>query len=159
MDCSVRLARALLGLAVAAWAGQPQAPPPVITATTRLVQVSVIAKEKGAVLRVIPVTDRGEIMLEPYQSLLGARTKIVALTHASNSLGTILPVAEMTALAKRYDLRDAVFLAGSPTEPLSVVRLDLAQPVHHGAGAGAGAATGACSAGACWAASITAAPG
>ena len=47
MDCSVRLARALLGLAVAAWAGQPQAPPPVITATTRLVQVSVIAKEKG----------------------------------------------------------------------------------------------------------------
>ena len=64
-----------------------------------------VAKEKGAVLRVIPVTDRGEIMLEEYQRLLGARTKVVALTHASNSLGTILPVAEMTQMAKRYGAR------------------------------------------------------
>ena len=57
MDCSVRLARALLGLAVAAWAGQPQAPPPVITATTRLVQVSVIAKEQGGEPRRCPPHD------------------------------------------------------------------------------------------------------
>jgi cysteine desulfurase / selenocysteine lyase len=64
-----------------------------------------VAREKGAVLRVIPVTDRGEIMLEEYQRLLGARTKVVALTHASNSLGTILPVAEMTQMAKRYGAR------------------------------------------------------
>lgn len=64
-----------------------------------------VAKEKGAVLRVIPVTDRGEIMLEEYQRLLGVRTKVVALTHASNSLGTILPVAEMTQLAHRYGAR------------------------------------------------------
>ncbi len=41
-------------------------------------------------------------MLEEYQKILGPRTKVVALTQASNSLGTILPVAEMTALAKRY---------------------------------------------------------
>jgi len=64
-----------------------------------------IAKEKGAVLRVIPVTDRGEIMMEEYQRLLNSRTKVVALTHASNSLGTILPVAEMTQMAKRYGAR------------------------------------------------------
>ncbi|MFO1065198.1 MAG: cysteine desulfurase [Pirellulales bacterium] len=64
-----------------------------------------IAKEKGAVLRVIPVNDRGEVMLEEYQKLLGPRTKVVALTQASNSLGTVLPVAEMTAMAKRYNAR------------------------------------------------------
>ena len=64
-----------------------------------------IAKEKGAVLRVIPVNDRGEIMLEEYQKILGPRTKVVALTQASNSLGTILPVAEMTQMAKRYGAR------------------------------------------------------
>ena len=67
-----------------------------------------VAKEKGAVLRVIPVNDRGEIMLEEYQKLLGPRTKLVALTHASNSLGTILPVAEMTQMAKRYGARVSI---------------------------------------------------
>ena len=70
-----------------------------------IVPWQLLAQEKGAVLRVIPVTDRGEIMLEEYQRLLGARTRIVALTHASNSLGTILPVAEMTQMAKRYGAR------------------------------------------------------
>jgi cysteine desulfurase/selenocysteine lyase len=64
-----------------------------------------IAKEKGAALRVIPVNDRGEIMLEEYQKLLGPRTKVVALTQASNSLGTILPIHEMTQMAKRYGAR------------------------------------------------------
>ena len=70
-----------------------------------IVPWQMIAKEKGAVIRVIPVTDRGEIMLEEYQKLLGPRTKLVALTQASNSLGTILPVAEMTQMAKRYNAR------------------------------------------------------
>jgi cysteine desulfurase/selenocysteine lyase len=64
-----------------------------------------VAKEKGAILRVIPFNERGEIMLEEYQSLLGPKTKLVALTQASNSLGTILPVAEMTQMAKRYGAR------------------------------------------------------
>jgi cysteine desulfurase/selenocysteine lyase len=64
-----------------------------------------IAKEKGAIIRVIPVNDRGEVMLEAYEALLGPRTKLVALTQASNSLGTILPVAEMTHSAKRYNAR------------------------------------------------------
>ena len=70
-----------------------------------IVPWQMIAKEKGAVLRVIPVNDHGEIMMEEYQKLLGPRTKVVALTHASNSLGTILPVAEMTQIAKRYNAR------------------------------------------------------
>ncbi|OWK40565.1 cysteine desulfurase [Fimbriiglobus ruber] len=70
-----------------------------------IVPWQMIAKERGAVIRVIPVTDQGEVKLEEYQALLGPRTKLVALTHASNSLGTILPVAEMTQMAKRYNVR------------------------------------------------------
>ena len=70
-----------------------------------IVPWQMIAKEKGAHLRVIPVNDRGEIILEEYQRILGPRTKVVALTQASNSLGTILPVAEMTQMAKRYNAR------------------------------------------------------
>jgi cysteine desulfurase/selenocysteine lyase len=70
-----------------------------------IVPWQMVAKEKGAILRVIPVNDRGEVMLEEYQRILGPRTKVVALTQASNSLGTILPVAEMTQMAKRYGAR------------------------------------------------------
>lgn len=70
-----------------------------------IVPWQMIAKEKGANIRVIPVNDRGEVMLEEYQKLLGPRTKVVALTQASNGLGTILPVAEMTQMAKRYGAR------------------------------------------------------
>jgi cysteine desulfurase/selenocysteine lyase len=70
-----------------------------------IVPWQMVAKHTGAVLRVVPVNDRGEIMLEEYQRLLGPRTKFVSLTYASNSLGTILPVAEMTQLAKRYNAR------------------------------------------------------
>ena len=44
-------------------------------------------------------------MLEQYEAILGPRTRLVALTQASNSLGTILPVAEMTQMAKRYNAR------------------------------------------------------
>ncbi|AMV22077.1 cysteine desulfurase [Planctomyces sp. SH-PL14] len=84
-----------------------------------------VAREKGAVLRVIPVNDRGEIKMEEYQALLGPRTKIVTLSHASNSLGTILPIAEMIPLAKRYGAR--VLIDGAQTVshiPVNVQQLD-----------------------------------
>jgi cysteine desulfurase/selenocysteine lyase len=70
-----------------------------------IVPWQMIAREKGAVLRVVPITDRGQIMLEEYQSLLGPRTRLVALSQASNTLGTVLPVTEMTQMAKRYNAR------------------------------------------------------
>lgn len=78
-----------------------------------IVPWQMVAREKGAVIRVIPVNDRGEIMLESYQSLLGPRTRLVSLTHASNSLGTILPIHEMTRMAKRYGAR--VLIDGAQT--------------------------------------------
>ena len=66
-----------------------------------IVPWQMIAREKGAVLRVIPVNDRGEIMLESTRTC-SVRTKMVSLTHASNSLGTLLPIVDMIRMAKRY---------------------------------------------------------
>ena len=51
-----------------------------------------LCEEKNAILRVIPVNDRGELLMEEYKKLLNPRTKIVAATHISNSLGTVNPV-------------------------------------------------------------------
>jgi cysteine desulfurase/selenocysteine lyase len=67
-----------------------------------IVPWQIVAKERGAVLRVIPVNDNGDIILSEYERLLGPRTRLVGLAHANNSLGTVLPIAEMTQLAKRY---------------------------------------------------------
>jgi cysteine desulfurase/selenocysteine lyase len=67
-----------------------------------IVPWQIVAKERGAVLRSIPVLDNGDINLSEYQRLLNPRTRIVGLAHANNSLGTVLPIAEMTQLAKRY---------------------------------------------------------
>ena len=89
-----------------------------------IVPWQMIAKEKGAVLRVVPITDRGEVMLEEYQSLLGPRTRLVALSQASNTLGTVLPVAEMTQMAKRYNARVLIDGAQSVSHmPVNVQQL------------------------------------
>ena len=90
----------------------------------QIVPWQMIAKKQGAVLRVIPVNDNGEIILEEYQKLLGPRTKVVALAHANNSLGTILPVEEMTHAAKRYGARVIIDGAQSVAHiPVDVQRL------------------------------------
>lgn len=90
-----------------------------------IVPWQMIAKEKGAVLKVVPITDRGEVMLDEYQSLLGPRTRLVALSQASNTLGTILPVAEMTQMARRYNARVLIDGAQSvPHMPVDVKQLD-----------------------------------
>lgn len=58
-----------------------------------------LAQRVGVVLRVVPITADGGFDIATYQSLLSDKTKLVALTHMSNALGTVLPVAEITALA------------------------------------------------------------
>ena len=60
------------------------------------------AKKSGAVIRVAPVDDNGEIILEEYTRLLGPRTRIVSITHIANAIGTVMPIREMTAMAKRH---------------------------------------------------------
>ena len=59
------------------------------------------AKKSGAVIHVAPVDDNGELILEEYERLLGPRTRIVSITHISNALGTVMPIREMTQMAKR----------------------------------------------------------
>ncbi|HEY0200683.1 MAG TPA: family 2A encapsulin nanocompartment cargo protein cysteine desulfurase [Burkholderiaceae bacterium] len=60
-----------------------------------------LAAAKGAKLRVIPVDDNGQVLLDEYQKLLNDRTKIVSVTQVSNALGTVVPVKEIVALAHR----------------------------------------------------------
>jgi cysteine desulfurase/selenocysteine lyase len=64
-----------------------------------------LAQEKGAKLRVIPVDDTGQILLEEYRNLLNDRTKLVTISQVSNALGTITPVAEIAELAHRAGAR------------------------------------------------------
>ena len=64
-----------------------------------------LASEKGARLRVIPVDDSGQILLDEYQKLLNSRTKLVSITQVSNALGTIVPVREVSDLAHRAGAR------------------------------------------------------
>jgi cysteine desulfurase / selenocysteine lyase len=67
-----------------------------------------IAAEKGASIRVIPVDDSGQILLEEYRKLLSSRTKLVAITQVSNALGTVTPVREIVAMAHSVGARALV---------------------------------------------------
>ncbi len=66
---------------------------------SNIVPWQMLCEEKGARLRVIPINDAGELILEEYEKLLGPRTRMVALVHQSNSLGTVNPVKKMIAMA------------------------------------------------------------
>ena len=63
-----------------------------------------ICEEKGGVLRVAPINDSGEVRLEAFENALGPRTRLVAITHVSNALGTVNPVAEMIRMAHSRDV-------------------------------------------------------
>jgi cysteine desulfurase/selenocysteine lyase len=68
---------------------------------SNIVPWQMLCDEKEAVLRVIPINDAGEIEIDQFVRLLNPRTKLVAIVHVSNSLGTINPVAEVIDLAHR----------------------------------------------------------
>jgi cysteine desulfurase/selenocysteine lyase len=84
-----------------------------------------LAAEKGARLRVVPVDDSGQVILDEYEKLLNPRTRIVAFTQVSNALGTVTPVREMTAMAHRHGARVLVDGAqGVCHMPVDVQALD-----------------------------------
>jgi cysteine desulfurase/selenocysteine lyase len=91
-----------------------------------IVPWQMLAKETGARLRVAPVDDDGQILLDDYARLLNDRTKLVSLTAVSNALGTITPAAEMIALAKRRGI--AVLLDGAQSISHMPVDLQALQP-------------------------------
>jgi cysteine desulfurase / selenocysteine lyase len=74
-----------------------------------------LTKEKGATLKVVPITDRGEVVLDEYARLLSPRTRIVALGHVSNTLGTVVPVELMTRMARQVGA--TVVIDGSQSAP------------------------------------------
>ena len=81
-----------------------------------IVPWQMIAQKTGAVIKVIPVSDRGELDMEAYKALLSKKTKMVAVVHVSNALGTVNPVKKITELAH---------------ESGAVVLIDAAQSVPH----------------------------
>ena len=69
---------------------------------SNIVPWQMLRDEKGCKLRVIPCNDAGELLIEDYEALFNGRTKLVAITHVSNALGTVNPVKQMIATAHRH---------------------------------------------------------
>jgi len=66
---------------------------------SNIVPWQLVCAERGAVLRVVPISDAGELQLDAYARLLGPRTKLVAIGHVSNALGTVNPLRRIIAMA------------------------------------------------------------
>lgn len=92
---------------------------------SNIVPWQMLCEAKGAVLRVAPIDDNGDLKLAEFYQLLNAKTKIVAITHVSNALGTINPLKEIIAASHEY--RAAVVVDGAqavPHEKVDVQDLD-----------------------------------
>jgi SufS family cysteine desulfurase len=90
-----------------------------------IVPWQLLAEQVGATVRVIPINDRGELILEEFVKLLGGQTKFVSVAHVSNSLGTVNPVEQIIALAHARGVPVLVDGAQStPHLPVNVTALD-----------------------------------
>ena len=92
---------------------------------SNIVPWQLIAAERDATIRVAPVDDDGQLLIDEYEKLLSERTKIVAVTHASNALGTINPIGAIVDLAHARGVPVFVDGAqGAPHMPVDVRALD-----------------------------------
>jgi cysteine desulfurase/selenocysteine lyase len=92
---------------------------------SNIVPWQMLAEQVGANLRVIPITDSGEMDLDAYEKLFNSRTKIVAIAHASNALGTINPIKQMVQIAHAHHVPVLVDGAQAfPHMPVDVQDLD-----------------------------------
>ena len=82
---------------------------------SNIVPWQILCEEKGAHLRVAPINDRGELILDELEKLLGPKTRLLALAHVSNALGTINPVREIIRMAHQRDV--PVLLDGAQAVP------------------------------------------
>ena len=90
-----------------------------------IVPWQMLCEEKGARLKVIPMSDAGELLLDEYEALLNERTKLVAVMHVSNALGTVNPVKEIVARAHKQGVPVLVDGAQAmPHFPVDVQDLD-----------------------------------
>ena len=82
---------------------------------SNIVPWQMLCEQTGAVLKVIPINDRGELELDAFQNLLNAKTKWLAVNHISNALGTINPVKKMIKMA--HDVGAKVLIDGAQAAP------------------------------------------
>ncbi|HUP37510.1 MAG TPA: cysteine desulfurase [Candidatus Limnocylindria bacterium] len=82
---------------------------------SNIVPWQMLCEEKGAGLRVVPIDDTGEVDVDAYECLLGERTRLVAVAHVSNALGTIVPVKRMIEAARRRGI--PVLIDGAQAVP------------------------------------------
>jgi cysteine desulfurase / selenocysteine lyase len=93
---------------------------------SNIVPWQMIAEQTGAVIKVVPIDDSGTFLMDEYEELLSPKTKMVAVTHVSNALGTVVPVADVIRLAHAQDA--LVLLDGCqavPHIPVDVQALDV----------------------------------
>jgi len=67
---------------------------------SNIVPWQIVAEQTGAVIKVVPIDDSGVFLMDEYEKLLSSRTKVVAVTHVSNALGTVVPVDDVIRLAR-----------------------------------------------------------
>lgn len=94
---------------------------------SNIVPWQMICEERGATIKVIPMTDKGELIIEKFKSLLSDKTKIVAVNHISNTLGTVNPVKEIIATVRDFNKSIAVLIDGAQAAPhqgINVQELD-----------------------------------
>ena len=92
---------------------------------SNIVPWQMLRDELGIVLRVVPIDESGELLLDEYERMLSPRTRLVSITHVSNALGTILPVKQITGMAHAQGV--PVMLDGAqavPHMPVDVQALD-----------------------------------
>jgi cysteine desulfurase/selenocysteine lyase len=92
---------------------------------SNIVPWQLLSDQCGSILRIIPISDTGEIDLDAYKNLFSPRTKLVAVAHASNALGTINPIKEMAKIAHEHQVPILVDGAQAfPHLPVDVQDLD-----------------------------------
>jgi cysteine desulfurase/selenocysteine lyase len=92
---------------------------------SNIVPWQMICEEKGAILKVIPFFENGELNMKAFEDLLSEKTKIIAVTHVSNALGTINPIKEIISKAHEYNIPVLIDGAqGIAHSPVDVQDLD-----------------------------------
>ena len=86
---------------------------------SNIVPWQMLRDEKGIVLKVAPITDEGELDMDAFEKLIGPKTKLIAVTHVANALGTVVPVEDVVALAKSRNV--PVLLDGCQAVPHQAV--------------------------------------
>lgn len=82
---------------------------------SNIVPWQILCEDRGAVLKVIPMNEKGELLLDDYAKLLNPRTRLVAITHVSNSLGTINPIKQIVSMAHQAGAK--VLVDGAQSAP------------------------------------------